>query len=420
MRNKYSFIKRYKYFIGHRGLHEIDSLEYIKERAIEEGEFLPYVPYKKYKCGDKILFEFRDKLIALVELGQYLPDGANLIVSHIDSPRLDVIPGNPIVEKEDGVFLKVQPYGGIIPQLWYDRPLVLVGRVFVNGKLTKINTARDEIYFNITSLLPHLNGRKELKDMTYDKLLVRVGNKKADEFLDFLKNKYGIEKEDLELADLSFVPYNSKIFDIGFDKDFMMGYGHDDRSCAFAELEAMLYGEKSNMTKIALFTSFEETGSGQMTGAESQFIDDIFLDLAEGNIQIARECMRNTKVLSADVCAGFDSNYNSHFEDCAKAVVGKGVALVPFTGIKRGNDASVQMRNYVKELCVKNDIEYQIETTKVSEGGGGTVAKFFATRGMEVIDAGVPTLSMHSPQEVISKKDLIETYKLYKIFLESN
>ena len=411
-----NFIDEYKYLLE-EGLHETQVLKYIKDKAEDVG-YKSYNHSKYFNVGDKVIFEFRDKLIALVEIGEDISKGANLIVSHIDSPRLDVIVGNPIVSNDDGTFIKTQPYGGIIPQLWLDRPFVMVGKIKVDDEIKYINTGEKGHLFSITSLLPHLRGRKEVKDLSYDKLLVRMSNGNKEELFKMLEKEYGITKENFELADLSFVPY-FKTLEMGLDKDLLMGYGHDDKSCAYAELEAMLTSKPNKRTKIALFTAYEETGSGQMSGAETQLIDDIFLILANGNMLLAREFIRNTKVISADVTGGFDSNYSSHFEDSAKAVCGNGVALVPFTGLKRGNDASIEMREYIKDLCVNNDVKYQVDTTKVSESGGGTVAMFFGIRGMETMDAGVSTLSMHSPMEIISKRDLIETYKLYKVFYEN-
>ena len=411
-----NFIDEYKYLLE-EGLHETQVLKYIKDKAEDVG-YKTY-NYKHFNVGDKLIFEFRDKLIALVEVGEDISEGANLIVSHIDSPRLDVIVGEPFVSNDDGTFIKTQPYGGIIPQLWLDRPFVIVGKIKVDNEIKYINTGEKGYLFSITSLLPHLRGRKEVKDLSYDKLLVRMINGNKEELFKMLEKEYGITKENFELADLSFVPY-FRTLEMGLDKDLLLGYGHDDKSCAYAELEAILTSKPNKRTKIALFTAYEETGSGQMSGAETQFIDDIFLILANGHTLLTREFMRNTKVISADVTGGFDSNYSSHFEDSAKAVCGNGVALVPFTGLKRGNDASIEMREYIKGLCVDNNVKYQVDTTKVSETGGGTVAMFFGIRGMETMDAGVPTASMHSPMETISKRDLYETYKLYKVFYESN
>lgn len=412
------FIGDYKDFLDNFGYHETRVARYIKQRALDYGYEAYNGRRKKYIQGDKIIFEFRDKLIALVELGKDLSNGVNLIVSHMDSPYLSVIPGNPIVEEDDGVFVKVIAYGGIIPSLWFDIPLILVGRVYDdNNKLIEINTGKDGYFFNVSSLLPHLDGRKTVKEATVKDLLIRIGNNTEDNIFKIIEEKYGINKKNLELAELSFIPYN-KVIDIGFDKDLMMGRGHDDLSSVFASLEAMLSSEKSNMTKIALFVSYEETGSNQSTGAISKYIDDIFLMLADGDSLLARECMRNTKTISGDVCAGFDSKYSNHFESKAKAICGKGCAIVPYLGAKRGNDSSVQMRQYIKMLCKENDIKYQIETTKVGFGGGGTVSSYFTVRGMECIDIGVPTLAMHSHNEVISKRDLVECYKIYKAFYE--
>lgn len=410
------FVKGYMNMLDIGGTHELFTLQYIENMAIKNG----YVPFKEnnlYRRGNKLIFRYRDKFLALVRLGIDITQGANIIVSHVDSPRLDVIVGKPIIEKEDGVFFKVIPYGGIITQSWLDRPLALVGRVQTDDGITYINTKGD-YDFTVTSLLPHLNGAKEMRELSQDKLLVRIGNNKKESVLKFLEETYSIKEEDLELADLSFVPSDDSKF-IGFDKELIAGYGHDDKSCAYAELMAMLDAKHHNeRTTIAIFASYEETGSAQTTGCQSEFIDDMFLELTHDVIR-ARRAVRNSNVISADVCAGFESTYANHFEPCAKAIVGQGVGIIPYLGKKRGNDTEFDFRTNIKQLALDNDVKYQIETTKVTEGGGGTVSTFFAVRGCHVIDVGVPVLAMHSPQEVISKHDLYECYKLYRAFYEN-
>ena len=408
------FYEEYKNMMENYGLHELTMVKYIEEQA-RRHEFANYNVNVRYRRGHRIMFKFRDKFIALVKLGDHLERGANIVVSHIDSPRLDVMPGNPIVEKPDGVFLKVLPYGGIIYQSWLDIPLALIGRVYVDGSEKFINTT-GKFEFTITSLLPHLDGRKEMSTLQPEKLLVRLGENK-ETVMNVLHEEYGIVEKDFELADFSFVPV-SKVRELGLDKDLITGYGHDDSCCAYSALQGILNSRDSSTTQIAIFASYEETGSAQTTGCQSEFVDDIFLELL-GDARLARQAIRNSNVISADVCAGYESNYASHFEDGASAIVGKGVGIIPFLGKKRGNDTEFQFRNYIKELAVENEIPYQVETTKVSEAGGGTVSTFFATRGCHVIDVGTPVLAMHSPQEVISKKDLKATYDLYKAFLEN-
>lgn len=409
-----NFYEEYKNMMENYGLHELTMVKYIEEQA-RRHEFATYNVDVRYRRGHRIMFKFRDKFIALVKLGDHLERGANIVVSHIDSPRLDVMPGNPIVEKPDGVFLKVLPYGGIIYQSWLDIPLALIGRVYVNGSEKFINTT-GKFEFTITSLLPHLDGRKEMSKLQPEKLLVRLGENK-ETVMNVLHEEYGIVEKDFELADFSFVPV-SKVRELGLDKDLITGYGHDDSCCAYSALQGILNSRDSSITQIAIFASYEETGSAQTTGCQSEFVDDIFLELL-GDARLARQAIRNSNVISADVCAGYESNYASHFEDGASAIVGKGVGIIPFLGKKRGNDTEFQFRNYIKELAIENEIPYQVETTKVSEAGGGTVSTFFATRGCHVIDVGTPVLAMHSPQEVISKKDLKATYDLYKAFLEN-
>lgn len=412
---KQNFFELYKDFMDKYGTHERFMIEQIKTMAFMNG-YKNYLDFNSFEYGDKVLFSFRNKLLILMKIGKDFNQGANMIVSHLDSPRLDVIVGNPVVEKDDGMFLKVIPYGGIIAQSWLDIPLALVGIVEdKDGNLIKINT-KGEYDFVITSLLPHLDGRKEMKDLKYENLLVRVGNKKEN-VLDKFKQKYNLKDDFLELADLSFVP-SSDVKEIGFDKELISGYGHDDSCCAFAELQSFLCSKLNDITQVAIFASYEETGSRQSTGCQTNVIEDFFLEVI-GDIRTTKRFMRNSFMLSADVCAGYEHQYAKHFEDSAKAIVGKGTAIVPYLGRKSGNDSSFEIRQFIKELLVRNEITYSIETTKVSEGGGGTVSSFFAVKGCDVIDVGVPVLAMHSPQELISKHDLYETYRIYQVFYES-
>ena len=255
-----------------------------------------------------------------------------------------------------------------------------------------------------------------MKEMKYDKLLVRIGNKKEN-VLKVLQEKYNLADNFLQFADLSFVPSDA-VKEVGFDRELLTGYGHDDKCCAYAELQAFFEAELKDMTQVAIFASYEETGSKQSTGCQTDVIEDFFVDVMQ-SVRTAKAFMRNSFMISADVCAGYEHRYASHFEDAAKAVVGKGTAVVPYLGRKSGNDSSFEIRKFVKDLLVENNIDYSIETTKVSEGGGGTVSSFFAIKGCEIIDVGIPVLAMHSPQELISKHDLYETYRIYKAFYES-
>ena len=257
--NKERLFHQYREYLGHSGLHEVFAVDYIAEVGQRYG-------FDVYR--------FRDKLVALVRQGtDSIKYGANVIVSHLDSPRLDVMVGEPLVEKEDGVFLKVVPYGGIIPQSWLDIPLILVGRIYTDEEPIVINT-KDEFEFTITSLLPHLDGRKEFEKFSINNLVVRVGNNKKENVLEFLKERYGIHEDDFELADLSFVPA-TPVRELGFDKDLITGYGHDDSCCAFTALQALLDSESDSKTQIAIFASYEETGSNQATGCNSEFIDEL-------------------------------------------------------------------------------------------------------------------------------------------------
>ena len=411
---KDELIEKYTHMLNNYGAHEIMMVDYIKSQALNNG-FVEYKDFCEYKKGDKIFYTFRNKLIILMKIGLNFK-GSNMIVSHLDSPRLDVIVGNPIVDKEDGVFLKVIPYGGIITQSWLDRPLSLVGRAEnKNGEVVNINT-KNEFDFVISSLLPHLDGRNEMKNLKFENLLVRIGNEKEN-VLKILQEKYNLDDNFLEFADLSFVP-SMEVREIGFDKELIAGYGHDDKCCAFAELQAFFDAELKEMSQVAIFASYEETGSKQSTGCQSDVIEDFLLDVI-GSIRTTKDFIRNSFVISADVCAAYEHQYSKHFEDSAKAISGKGTAIVPYLGRKSGNDSSFEIRKFIKDILNEKEIDYSIETTKVSEGGGGTVSSFFAIKGCEIIDVGIPVLAMHSPQEMISKHDLCETYRLYHAFYES-
>lgn len=404
------FINEYKDFLKNK--YEVMCVKSIIKMAIENG-YKTLVPGMSCNEGDKFIYTIKDKAVALIKIGkEYCYQGANVVVSHVDAPRLDLMPGDCIYE-DDGVFARTVPYGGIIPQLWLDRPLALIGRVRdEDGNRLIINT-EGEYNFTITSLLPHLNGRKELTDLKYDKLNVRIGNNEKENILTKIQEKYKVPEENLAISSLSFVPVGEPL-DVGYDEELIAAYGHDDRCCAFASLKALFDSNEVDRTSIALFVSYEETGSNQSTGAKTELIDDMFYVIGK-----TINGIRDTKVLSADVCAAYDSQYSSHFVKSSSAKAGKGVGIVPFTGLKRGNDVSEEFLYEIKTLAKNNEIKYQIESTKPSEGGGGTVAMYFGTRGMEVLDVGIPVLAMHSPQELISKDDLISAYKLYKAFFES-
>lgn len=392
--------ENYKYMLENYGQHELFMINYILKEARK----------------DCFLYQFRDKFVVLIKNPENIlyTKNTKIIVSHIDSPRLDLMLGNPFIESDDGFFAKVVPYGGIIVQDWLNIPLNLVGRICTEDDEELFINTKNQYEFTITGLLPHLNGRFELENFSVDNLLIRLADSR-EVFFDEMELTYGIKEEDFELADLSFVPaFNVR--ELGIDKDLITGYGHDDKSCAFAQLQAFLDSESKD-TKIAIFASYEEVGSAQTTGCQCEIINDIFCSLTGDSI-VARDVIRNAYVISADVCAGYDCKFSHRFEPCANTILGKGIGIIPYLGQKRGNDSEFKFRNDIKKLAIKNNIPYQFELTKVTEGGGGTVSTFFATKGCYVIDVGLPVLAMHSPQEVISKKDLESLYKFYKAFYE--
>ena len=397
---------------------------------------------KKLSAGDKVYSVCMGKSIMLFQLGrQPLEKGINIIGAHIDSPRIDV-KQNPFYEDTDIAYADTHYYGGIKKYQWVTRALALHGVVAKkDGALVEIVIGEDENdpVLCISDLLPHLGqeqmGKKASEVVTGEGLDIILGGRPlAGEekdavkalMLSILKERYGIEEEDMLSAELEAVPAG-KSRDLGLDRSMILGYGHDDRVCAYAELEAMLrLPAVPEHTCCCLLADKEEIGSVGATGMRAHYFENAVAELVNLTCDsycelTVRRALKNSRMLSCDVSAGFDPLYASAFEKKNAAILGRGVCYNKFTG-SRGksgsNDANAEFIGRLRKIMDDNNIAWQTaELGKVDVGGGGTIAYICALYGMEVIDSGVAVLSMHAPQEIINKADLYEAMKAYAAFL---
>ena len=394
----------------------------------------------------KVYKVFQNRCIALAVAGQEdWTAGANIIASHIDSPRLD-LKQNPVYEDLSMGLMKTHYYGGIRKYHWLAVPLALHGTL-ITSKNTPIDIsigeASDDPVFTVTDLLPHLAGKlqagKKLSDVFEgEKLNLIAGSiplgseKEKDRFklgvLHLLFEKYGILEEDFVSAEIEAVPAE-KARDIGFDRSMIGAYGQDDRVCAYSSLKAILDLKPGKRPAIALFFDKEEIGSEGSSGAKSNFLEDLVSDLLNTSGQDAgsrslRKALINSACLSADVNAAMDPDFKNVHEALNAAKLGFGICMTKFTGVagKSGSsDAGAEFVGKIRHIFNKNKIIWQTgELGKIDQGGGGTVAKFLAKFGMNVLDCGPAVLSMHSPFEVSSKADVFMTYLGYKAFYTDN
>ena len=423
------------------------SVKEIIRRAEEKG-FVPLEDVKELKPGAKIYYKNKEKNAVLVVIGtEPIEKGMNIVGSHVDSPRID-LKQNPLYEKHGLSLLKTHYYGGIRKYQWVTIPLALYGTVVkANGDVIDVSIGDndDDPVFYITDLLPHLakeqNDKKLSEAIEGEGLNVIIGSlpalnesdeedeKKDKKFklnvLKILNEKYGMIEEDFQTAELEIVPAG-KARDVGIDRGMIMAYGHDDRVCAYTSLQAILELQNTVKTAVALFADKEEIGSVGNTGMHSAFFNNMVAELIsmenKGNYNelLLKRALANSSMLSSDVAAGIDPTYESVTEMQNAPVMGQGVAMVKYTG-SRGksgaNDANAEYIGKIRKLFNENDVIWQpSELGKVDQGGGGTIAYIMANYNMDVVDLGVPVLSMHAPFEIISKTDLYMTYKAYKIF----
>ena len=432
-----AFCEGYKTFLSEAKT-ERECVDYVIAEAEANG-FVPFVKGTKYNAGDKVYYNNRGKAIILAVMGKKgVTEGAKIVASHIDSPRLDLKP-TPLYEDNELAFFKTHYYGGVRKYQWTAIPLSLHG-VFVkaDGTTVSVNIGEKEgePKFVITDLLPHLAKEQAKRTLSEgikgEELNILIGSRpfKSDSeselvklnVLKLLNDKYGIVEKDFISAELELVPA-FPVSDIGFDRSLIGAYGHDDRVCAYPAFEAIFEAENPEHTVITVLADKEEIGSDGNTGLNSAFLKYFICDLAEMEGLKGRHVLSMSQCLSADVNAGFDPTFPSVHDKNNAAFLNHGVVLTKYTG-SRGksgsSDASAEFMGTVRRILDKEGVCWQIgELGKVDEGGGGTVAMYVANLGIDVVDLGVPVLSMHAPYEVVAKADVYSTYKACKGFFKS-
>ena len=450
------FADDYKAFLDHGKterecvdifVNEAEANGYIElSEAIREG--------KKLSAGDRVYSVWMNKSVVLFEIGtEPFERGMNILGAHIDSPRLDV-KQNPLYEDSEIVYLDTHYYGGIKKYQYVTLPLAIHGVIVKkSGETVLLHVGEDEddpVFF-VSDLLIHLSQDQMKKPASTaiegEALDVIIGSrplvidkderngekdkengkeavKKA--VLKILSENYGIEEEDFESAELEIVPAG-RARDAGFDRSMILGYGQDDRACAYPSFRAQIETHDLLRTSCTLLVDKEEIGSVGATGMRSRFFENAVaevMNLCGCYSELAlRRTLANSCMLSSDVSAAFDPSYASVFEKKNVSYLGRGMTFNKFTG-SRGksgsNDANAEYIAHLREIFEKGKICTQTaELGKVDMGGGGTIAYILALYGMNVIDCGVPVLSMHSPWEAVSKADLYETYRGYKVFLRN-
>ncbi len=396
----------------------------------------------KINIGDKVYIDYMGKSIALFQIGKKpLEEGMNILGAHIDSPRLDV-KQRPLYEEEEFAYLDTHYYGGIKKYQWVAMPLALHG-VVVRKDGTKemivVGEKQDDPVFVITDLLPHLDREKRDKPMDKfidaEKMDLLIGNLAAEDqekeavkngILHILKRQYNIEEDDFLSAEFEIVPAGASR-ECGLDRSMIIGYGQDDRVCAFTSLFAMLEEKEVERTSCCLLVDKEEIGSVGASGMTSKFFENAVAEvmaLTGAYSELAlRRALANSKMLSSDVSAAFDPMFPEVYEKKNSAYFANGPVFNKYTGAggkSRTNDANAEYIAELRKIMEDNDVKFQTaELGRIDAGGGGTIAYILAVYGMEVIDSGIAVLNMHAPWEVTSKADIYEAVKCYRAFLKA-
>ncbi len=397
---------------------------------------------KSLKPGDKIYMNQMNKSLVLMNIGtKPLEEGMNILGAHIDSPRLDVKP-NPLYEDGNLAMLDLHYYGGIKKYQWVTVPLALLGVVCLKDGTTleiSIGTKPGEPVFVVSDLLIHLSQERmkenaekvipgENLNLTFGNIPLKEEEQEAikKNCLQILEKRYGFTEEDFFSAELELVPADPAR-SCGLDESMVIGYGQDDRVCAYTSLMAQLDCESVERTSVTLLVDKEEVGSQGATGMHSQFFENVVREVLyamnKTEERTLRRALMNSCMLSSDVTAAHDPNYPEASSPNNQAYLGAGVAILKYVG-SRGksgsNDANAEYLAKLRQIMEKEQVQVQcVELGKVDLGGGGTISYILANYGMQVVDFGVPVLNMHSPFEVTSKADVYEAYKGYKAFLDA-
>ena len=432
-----TFCEPYKAFLDRCKL-EREAVTAMIE-MVQAAGYTEFDRTKKYQPGDRVYRNNRGKALLLATIGtKPITDGVRIMASHIDSPRLDLKP-NPVYEEAQLALFKTHYYGGIKRYQWGTIPLALHGVIVKkNGETLRVALGEDDgdPVFTVTDLLPHLaveQMKRNLKDgLKGEELNVLIGCRpfKDDKISEKVKlnihrllhEKYGIVEADFLSSELSMVPA-FKARDLGFDRSMIGAYGHDDRVCAYTSLMASLEVKNPPYTMVTVFADKEETGSDGNTGLDSYYLKYFVADLAAQQDADARDVLSKSTCLSADVNAAFDPTFGDTMEKRNCAYLNYGVVVTQYTGSggKYGtSQATAEFMASVRRMLDDAKISWQTgELGKVDGGGGGTVAKYVAKLNVDVVDVGVPVLSMHAPFEVVSKNDVYATYCAFKAYTEA-
>jgi len=433
------FAEGYKKFISTAKSERIAVIE--AEKLLKANGFKNVEDVKNVKAGDRVYFINKKKNVAAFIIGKEpIENGLRILGAHIDSPRMD-LKENPIYESKGFALGDTHYYGGIKKYQWTTIPLALVGVVCKkDGSVVDVNIGDDpkDPVVGVTDLLIHLSADQMAKTLAKaiegESLDITLGSMPLNEeekepvkanVLRLLKEKYNIEEEDLISAEIEIVPAGPAR-DYGLDRSMVAGYGHDDRSCAYTSLMALLDTKEVKKTACCILVDKEEIGSVGATGAQSLFFENAIAKLLAlaGNdhpLWAARLAMENSEMLSSDVSAGYDPLYASVNDPKNAAYLGEGLVFNKYTG-SRGksgsNDAMPEYYAFIRKTMDDAKINWQnAELGKVDQGGGGTIAYILGNYNMRVIDAGIPVLNMHAPMEIVSKVDVYEAYLGYKAFL---
>lgn len=445
IKKAFDFCESYKEFLSSAKTERL-AVRFAEAAAIKNGfKRLEHIDESKQKGFTGPVYSInRGKAIILAKPGKRpVSDGIRLVLAHIDSPRLD-LKIKPLFEGEHVAFLKTHYYGGIKKYQWTALPLAMYGAIIKqDGSAVEIAIGdnSDDPIFMITDLLPHLaklQYEKKLDEAVPAETLnvvagsLGTGNKDDKEpvkkkLLQLLNEKYAINEEDFVSADLELVPQGTAR-DLGFDRSLVAAYGHDDKACAYAAIEGLLGAEKSEYATIIVLTDREEIGSEGATGANSNYILDfvselIYLETGRHDENALRDAFSRSKAISADVAVAFDPDYADVFDPANTARIGAGVAVEKHAG-HRGkydaSEASAEFIGFIRKIFNQKSINWQTGGMgKIDIGGGMTVATYLARLNMDVVDIGVPLLSMHAPFEIASKADIYSAYLAYKAFFEA-
>lgn len=442
----FSFADEYRRFISECKT-ERECVDYFEEKAKKAG-FVNLedviAANTTLKAGDKVYANNMGKGMAMFVIGkESMEKGMNILGAHIDSPRMD-LKQDPLYEDSDFAMLDTHYYGGIKKYQWVTLPLALHGVIAKkDGSVVKVSIGDKpgDPVFGVSDLLIHLSGDQMSKKASeviegenLDLLIGSIPEASEDEkakekvkanIMKMLSAEYGIEEEDFLSAEIEVVPAG-EARDYGLDRSMIMGYGHDDRVCAYPSFEAMLVDDAPEVTSVCLLVDKEEIGSVGASGMESRFFENTVAEVMNAAGEYSelklRRALKNSKVLSSDVSAAFDPNFPGVMTKRNTAYFGKGLVFNKYTGARGksgSNDANAEYIGKLRNIMDGNNVSFQTaELGKVDQGGGGTIAYILANYGMNVIDSGVPVLNMHAPWEIISKVDLYEAYRGYIAFLK--